>query len=658
MQGKKKGKKNKEFASTQLLKYGLAVLIVFFLGAVLEYFCHVPVLRQESRGETPIPLETVAAEGFERTEEGFRLTGERGTLSIPLDGNYVEQFAYYFDYDHLLNAKAYVCYYNEYGEADPNQDLLIEDRNNKLAEASYLTIRKEVESIVLSVEKSELGEPGTREEAGKVPLLITGFAVCNELVVNGYRLAFFWLVFGLLAFFWLFRGYLGNHIEMGFLVVCLSVGTLSIFAFPANKVGFDEETHLYRAMGVASYPHGMNVNQTVFSLMVPNLDAWPDNQPGSMKEQEALLSYRNEYGDYKTGTIHLEPVIPKGAIPAYLGQALVLKVCKGFRVSWGTMLILGRLGNLFVYGALMYAAIKKTPVGKGIMAVIGLMPTSMFLACTYSYDSWVTGWIYLGSACLLKEVLTPEQTITWKSYLWILLCFLLGCGVKAVYAPMVFIALLLPASKFKDKKQKYLMRAGIFLVLAGLLSSFVIPVLVAPKDTGDIRGGATSEAGQMSYILGHFTGYLKLLFQNIFRAMPEMLFGRQVFSVQGHLADSPFTWFAMGLAGYAVVTDTRSTAAAALNGFQKLWIFLMLGASALLIWTSMYIAYTVPGQRIIAGVQGRYYLPILYLFYLLFNSRMVVARFKNMWYHTGILTASAVLLLATMWVTVLTPMCM
>ena len=95
-----------------------------------------------------------------------------------------------------------------------------------------------------------------------------------------------------------------------------------------------------------------------------------------------------------------------------------------------------------------------------------------------------------------------------------------------------------------------------------------------------------------------------------------------------------------------------------MNGFQKLWIFLMLGASALLIWTSMYIAYTVPGQRIIAGVQGRYYLPILYLFYLLFNSRMVVARFKNMWYHTGILTASAVLLLATMWVTVLTPMCM
>lgn len=660
-QGRSRGKKRQltgNSSGTQLLKYGLAVLIVIFLGAAFEYFCHVPVLQQDSREEVPISLDTAAAEGFAWTEEGFLLTEEKGTLSIPLNGAYVEQFAYYFNYDHLLNAKVYVCYYNEYGEADPDQDLLIEDRNNKLAEASYLTIRKNVESIVLSVEKSDLGEPGTREEAGKIPLLITGFSICNELAVNWYRLAFFWLVFGLLAFFWLFRGYLGNHIEVGFLAVCFSVGMLSIFSFPANKIGFDEETHLYRAMGIASYPHGMNVDQTVFSLMVPNLDAWPENQPGSIKEQAALRSYRNEYGDYKTGTIHLEPVIPKGTIPAYLGQAVILKICKGFQIPWGTMLMLGRLGNLFVYGALMYFAIKTAPVGKVIMTVIGLMPTSMFLACTYSYDSWVTGWIYLGSACLLKEILTPEQEITWKSYLWILFCFLLGSSAKAVYAPMVLIALLLPASKFKNKNQRYVMAAGIFLAFAGLLSSFVIPVLVAPKETGDIRGGATSEAGQMSYILGHFIGYLKLLFQNIFRTMPKMLFGREIFSVQGHLADSPFTWFAMGLAGYAVVTDTSITTTRALNGLQKLWIFLMLGACALLIWTSMYIAYTVPGQRIIAGVQGRYYLPILYLFYLLFNSRMVVARFKNMWYHTGILTASAWLLLATMWVTVLVPMCM
>ncbi|MDO5415885.1 MAG: DUF2142 domain-containing protein [Lachnospiraceae bacterium] len=643
---------------TRILKYGIAVFLVLFLGIALEYFFNVPVLKSEFRGVTQVDMDQVAAEGFERTEEGFLLTEDHGTLSIGFGGIYMDKFVYHFDYDHLLNAKAYVCYYNEYGEADSNQDLILEDHNHKLADFSSLSIGKKVESIVLSVEKSQLGEPGTREEAADTPLLITGFSVSNEPLFNWYRLGFFWTVLGLAAFFWLCRGYLSQHIEAGFLAVCLSVGMLTIAALPANKVGFDEETHLYRAMGIASYPQGMNINQSVFSLMVPNLDAWPDNQPGSLSEQAALRDHLNEYGDYKTGDIHLEPVIPAGTVPAYLGQALILKVCKGFHVPWGIMLSLGRIGNLLVYAALLYFAIQKTPVGKGIMAVIGLMPTSMFLACTYSYDPWVTGWIYLGTALLLREVLNPEKEITWKSYLEILACFLLGCGAKAVYAPMVLTALLLPGKKFKDKKQRVLMRAGILLALLALLASFVLPVLIAPKETGDIRGGATSEVGQMSYILGHFFGYLKILFANILRSMPKMLFGRDIFSVQGHLADSPFTWLAMGLAAYVVITDTRVTSRESLKPGQKIWIFLMLGGSALLVWTSMYIAYTVPGQLVIAGVQGRYYLPILYLFYLLLNSRLVIARMKNMWYHTGVLTASAVLLLATLWQTVLVPLCM
>lgn len=655
----KTGSKRKlSVTRTQWLQYGLAVLLVFFLAFILEYLCQMPVLRSDNRGVLKVPMEMVAADGFERTEEGFLLTEDRGTLSIGLDGIYVDRFIYHFDYDHLLNAKVYVCFYNAYGEADPDQDMILEDRNARRLETSSLKIGKNVDSIVLAVERPALGEEGTRAEAAEMPLTITGFEVADVPEINLYRLGSFLVILGLAAYFWFCRGYLGKHLEAAFLAVCLSVGTLTICALPAGKVGFDEETHLYRAMGIASFPHGMNINQPVFSQMIADLDSWPENQPGSYMEQTALREYLDEMGDYRTGTIHLEPIIPAGTIPAYLGQALVLKLCKGFHVPWGYMLMLGRFGNLLVYAALMYLAIKKTPVGKAVMLVIGLMPTSMFLACTYSYDPWVTGWIYLGTACLLKEVLTPEEKITWKSYLQIMTCFLLGCAPKAVYAPMVLIALLLPAKKFRERKERYLMRAGICLLLAGLLASFILPVLIAPSQTGDIRGGATSEAGQMSYVLGHLPGYLQVLSTSIIRSMPQMLFGRDIFSVQGHLADSPFTWLSMGLALYVVVTDTKATSPETLKAGQKLWIFLMLGGSVLLIWTSMYIAYTVPGSLTIAGVQGRYHLPVLYLFYMLFNSRMIIARTKNMWYHTGVSAVSAGLLLATFWVTVLLPMCM
>ncbi|HIQ73542.1 MAG TPA: DUF2142 domain-containing protein [Candidatus Cottocaccamicrobium excrementipullorum] len=645
-------------AAARRLKYVLAVVLVLVVGIGLEYFWNLPVLHSARRGTTQISLDQAAAEGFVLEPEGFLLTEDKGTISIGLGGAYVDRFVYTFNYDQLLNTEIYVCYYNPYGEADPDQDLIFQDRNPKLADASSIHIGKRVDSIVLSVDRSNLGEPGTREEAAEIPVVITGFQIQNQPVMNWYRVGFFWVLLGLSAFFWLFRGYLGRHVEAGFLAVCLAVGTLTICALPANKVGYDEETHLYRAMGLASFPHGMNINQTVFSLMVPNLDSWPENQPGSAMEQKQLRDYLNENGDYKTGDIHLEPEVPAGTVPAYFGQALVLKLCKGLGVAWGTMLTLGRFGNLIGYGLLMYFAIRKLPAGKVIMTVIGLMPTPMFLACTYSYDPWVTGWISLGAACMIREILTPEKKITWKSWGFILLCFFLGCSPKAVYAPLILTGFLIPAKKFQNRRQKIVMRAGFLLLFAGLMSSFVLPVLIAPKETGDIRGGETSEAGQMSYVLGHFGGYLKILFANLIPAMPKMLFGRDIFSVQGHLADSPFTWLAMGLAGYAVVTDTRSSVGRGLKLGQKIWIFLMAGGCALLIWTSMYIAYTEPGRVVIAGVQGRYYLPILFLVYLTLNSRLIIARTKNIWYHTGVLAISTVLLLATLWQTVIAPMCM
>ena len=267
-------------------------------------------------------------------------------------------------------------------------------------------------------------------------------------------------------------------------------------------------------------------------------------------------------------------------------------------------------------------------------------------------------WIYLSMACLLKEILTPEEKISWKSYALILITFVLGCSAKAVYAPMILIGLLLPESKFQNRQQKIAMRLGFVLVLLGLLSTFVLPVLLAPKETGDLRGGDTSEAGQMSYILGNPIAYAQILFRNIFHYLPDFVLGKDIFSVQGHLAASSFTWMTGALAVYTVVTDTKTTAPERLSVKQKIWIFLMLGGAVLLVWTSMYIAYTEPGMVTIAGVQGRYYLPILFLFYMLFNSRAVIARIENMWYHTGVLTVSALILLATMWQTVIAPCCL
>lgn len=82
-----------------------------------------------------------------------------------------------------------------------------------------------------------------------------------------------------------------------------------------------------------------------------------------------------------------------------------------------------------------------------------------------------------------------------------------GCRVKAVYAPLILLGLMIPAEKFRSKREMYLMKGG-FIVICGLMMlSFILPVLIAPRDIGDTRGDSTSEKGQMAYILGQPLAY-------------------------------------------------------------------------------------------------------------------------------------------------------
>lgn len=57
------------------------------------------------------------------------------------------------------------------------------------------------------------------------------------------------------------------------------------------------------------------------------------------------------------------------------------------------------------------------------------------------------------------------------------------------------------------------------------MASFVLPVLISPSETGDLRGGATSEAGQMAYVLGQPLAYAAVLFKNIFSSFPSYVLG-------------------------------------------------------------------------------------------------------------------------------------
>ena len=101
--------------------------------------------------------------------------------------------------------------------------------------------------------------------------------------------------------------------------------------------------------------------------------------------------------------------------------------------------------------AVLYFAIKRHRSARR-SAFLALMPEPMMLAGAYSYDPTVTAFLWLSFAGILEAALGGRK-MDWKAYALIVLYLFWGCRVKAVYAPLILLGLMIPAEKFRSKRK-------------------------------------------------------------------------------------------------------------------------------------------------------------------------------------------------------------
>lgn len=643
----------------QLLRAVACTVFVFLLGLLLELCCNRSLFQHEKTGNFSIPLSQVEYEGFQLEQgERLRLTEEAGIIRIPV-GTYVGELACSYDYDGLLNMTARAYVENDYGEIRERDAKILRDRNPKTIQTAWISIGRETDRIELSVSRGDLYEPGLSYiDFASMPLSFTEFEAVTEAAVNPFRLCFFWCLAGTAVFLIVCRRWIGRHAEAGFLVIALTGGLLLSLSLPANKVGFDEEIHFEQSCWIAHYRNPVQLSPTIFQEFSAGIDTWPLNQPGGLREQRELNQYLDQTGDYRNGSIRWSADLNKTTFTGYLGQAALLKAGELFHLPFSLLFKLGRLGNLVIYVLVMALAIRKTPVGKGILAFIGLMPAPMMLAGVYSYDPTVTAFTALSCAYMLEAMLNQERRLSIRDFAIIMGAFFWGCRIKAVYAPLILMGFLIPSDRFETKKKRNWMRAGFAAMFLLMMASFVLPVLISPSETGDLRGGATSEAGQMTYVLGQPLAYAAVLFKNIFASFPSYVLGEGVFGTLGHLGTISFPWLLYAASAAVILTDTGSSCGKTLTKCQRVWIFLLAGACAVLVWTSMYIAFTPPGNTYIEGVQGRYYLPFLFLVWLAVSPSCIQVKLKNSVYYPLVMALAGTVFYAVYAADVLAVLCL
>ena len=150
----------------------------------------------------------------------------------------------------------------------------------------------------------------------------------------------------------------------------------------------------------------------------------------------------------------------------------------------------------------MYFAIRILRKGKILMALIGLLPTTIFTASTISYDPVVTSFIMLGMSYVINNMIYDDCNGRWWQFALAACAMGYGCLAKAVYAPLMLMALFIPKSHFRDDRTRRIVEGGFISAMILLILTFILPLLIG-RSGGDPRGGDTSNAGQLQMVLSH-----------------------------------------------------------------------------------------------------------------------------------------------------------
>ena len=176
---------------------------------------------------------------------------------------------------------------------------------------------------------------------------------------------------------------------------------------------------------------------------------------------------------------------------------------------------------------------------------------------------------------------------------------------KIVYIPLIFLLLLLPKDKFKDKKHRLLFVSSIIgisvllnLIWLGIASTY----LAFYESTGS----------QVTTVLKHPINFIQIFFYTILSENRLYIYTMFGYNLGWGEAIHPYSIIPITLMLLLVLNtfadkdvnkkiDTKETLI--ITGI----VLLIIG----LIYASLFIQFTPPGYRFILGVQGRYFLPFL-----------------------------------------------
>lgn len=426
-----------------------------------------------------------------------------------------------------------------------------------------------------------------------------------------------------------------NEMHKAFLVTALPIGlVLAIIIPPFDQL--DEFDHFLRSFEVSE---GMFVNQVTQHGLGNYI---PVSLVDTVHKTQFINGKGYQYGIVKeametklnpSNRIFIRNYASSYPPTIYIPQAIGVTIGRFLFNSPLMMMYLGRICNLLAYLAIVYTALKIVPIKKNLFYIMALLPMSINQASSLSGDSVLISAALLFVAYILYLAYGIVEQIKLKHVLTTI-----GIGIfvgvsKVVYIPMVLLFLIIPLRKFIEKKD-------FIKKLLSVIAGFTIPYLIwnwlnlANLSIPDVRTHAgVLPKEQISFIATHPFQYLKILVDSVINLGESKFLGMLGTVIAIYHYSTPdiviysylFLMILFGLANDE--SDLRLVKSRKID--KTIMVFVML-AVLLLIYTALYVGFTPVGYSIVLGIQGRYFIPVVILFFLSISNHQFINKNKNL----------------------------
>lgn len=307
----------------------------------------------------------------------------------------------------------------------------------------------------------------------------------------------------------------------------------------------------------------------------------------------------------------------------YLPASLVMVAGNTLKLPPIMTMYLGRILNLACWVILICLAIKITPILKWVFFLLALTPMSLYQGSSLSADCLTNAFGFLTIALFLRCAFGNDEIVR-KSDLYLLFVLTVCLSLsKNVYLLMVLLYLLIPRKKIGPSKKYW----GIFsfLLLANITA--ISGWMFCLRSLASLSSFNVSPNEQFSFVVSHPVQVAFIMVKSLFIQIPWLFM--QFIGRFGWM-DAPLPCWHGGLWGLLLifVSLIETNGKVTVRFCHKILSFGILSITTAGIFFALYLCFTPVGADIVKGVQGRYFMPIAPLFFLLFYNKKLHFRIK------------------------------